>query len=71
MDPVTRIGERIAECREKAGLSQSGLARIIGTSQSAVSMIESGERNPSYAMLYKIAPALGLGLDTLVRGTHP
>jgi HTH-type transcriptional regulator, repressor for puuD len=54
------IGKRIAEIREHGGLSQSALARAIGTSQSAISQIESGERNPSYDMLRQIANAMGV-----------
>jgi len=54
------IGERIAEIREHGGLTQSALARAIGTSQSAISAIEAGERNPSYDMLRQIAEALGV-----------
>lgn len=41
-----------------AGWSQSALARHMCTSQSAVSQIESGKREPSYQMLVRIASAL-------------
>ena len=60
------IGTRIAEIREQAGLSQSALARAIGISQSAISQIESGERNPSYDMLRQLAQALGVSVPHLV-----
>jgi transcriptional regulator with XRE-family HTH domain len=60
------IGKRIAEIREQAGLTQSALARSIGTSQSAISQIEAGERNPSYEMLRQIADALGVSTPYLV-----
>ncbi len=48
------------------GLSQSALARGIGTSQSAISQIEAGDRNPSYDMLRQIAEALGVSVPYLV-----
>jgi transcriptional regulator with XRE-family HTH domain len=54
------IGKRIAEIREDSGMSQSALARAIKTSQSAISQIEAGERNPSYDMLRQIASAMGV-----------
>jgi HTH-type transcriptional regulator, repressor for puuD len=54
------FAKRLARLREDAGLSQSALARAIGTSQSAISQIESGDRNPSYEMIRQIADALGL-----------
>ena len=60
------IGPRIAEIREQVGLTQSGLARAVGTSQSAISQIEGGERNPSYDMLRQIAKALGVSVPHLV-----
>ena len=60
------IGARIAEIREDAGLSQSALARAIGSSQSAISQIETGERNPSYDMLRQIAAAMGVTVAYLV-----
>ena len=54
------IGKRIAEIREQGKLTQSALARAIGISQSAISAIEAGDRNPSYEMLRQIAAALGV-----------
>jgi len=60
------IGKRVAQVREEKGLSQSALAREMGTSQSAVSQIEAGERNPSYDMLRQIAVALKVSVAHLV-----
>ena len=65
-----KIGSRITEIREGAGLSQSGLARAIGTSQSAISQIEAGDRNPSFEMLRQIAEALNVSLPHLVGADH-
>ena len=61
-----QISGRIAEIREQAGFTQSALARAVGTSQSAISQIEAGERNPSYEMLRQIADALGVSVAYLV-----
>lgn len=60
------IGKRIAQVREEKGLTQSALAREMGVSQSAVSQIEAGERNPSYEMLRHIAAALHVSVPHLV-----
>lgn len=60
------IGKRITQVREEKGLSQSALAREMGVSQSAVSQIEAGERNPSYEMLRQIANALKVSVAHLV-----
>jgi transcriptional regulator with XRE-family HTH domain len=60
------IGKRIEEIRDQLGLSQSALARAVGASQSAVSQIEAGERNPSFDMLRQIAKALNVSVPHLV-----
>jgi transcriptional regulator with XRE-family HTH domain len=60
------IGKRIEAVREEGGLTQSGLARAMGVSQSAVSQIEAGERNPSYEMLRQIARAMNVSVAYLV-----
>ncbi|MDQ6830219.1 MAG: helix-turn-helix domain-containing protein [Gemmatimonadota bacterium] len=60
------FGERLARLREDAGLSQSGVARRIGASQSAVSQLEAGDRSPSYGMLVQLAEALGVSVPYLV-----
>ncbi|MFL5384734.1 MAG: helix-turn-helix domain-containing protein [Longimicrobiaceae bacterium] len=60
------FGARLARLREDAGISQSALARRINASQSAISQIEGGDRNPSYTMLCDLAEALGLSTAYLV-----
>lgn len=61
-----KFGDRLARIREDAGLTQSALARAVGTSQSAISQIEAGERNPSYEMIRQLATALGVKLAYLI-----
>lgn len=60
----TRVAIEIAALREKRGLSQTDLAKKIGTTQSAIARLE----NPNYGRaslptLEKIAKALGAKLD--------
>jgi transcriptional regulator with XRE-family HTH domain len=54
------FGERLAQIREDAGLSQTKLAERVGTSQSAISQMEKGDRKPSFDMLRQLAAALGV-----------
>jgi transcriptional regulator with XRE-family HTH domain len=49
------IGARLA-----AGLTQKQLAERLGTTQSAVDRLESGQRMPTLDTLYKLAAVLGL-----------
>lgn len=54
------FGRRLQEIRTDAGRTQSGLARALNTSQSAISQMEHGEREPSFQMLRRLAQALGV-----------
>ena len=63
------IGKRVAKVREAAGLTQSALAKKMGTTQSAVARIESGKQNVSTAMLRKISKALNKNLLTPTPGS--
>jgi len=62
------FGKRLAKVREDAGYTQSSLARAVGVSQSAISQIEAGERNPSYETIRQIAEAMKLSPAYLVGG---
>jgi len=62
------FGSRLAEIRSDAGFSQSSLAAAVGTSQSAISQLESGERQPSFDMLRRLANALGVSTSHLLGG---
>ncbi|KKU11686.1 MAG: Helix-turn-helix domain protein [Parcubacteria group bacterium GW2011_GWC2_45_7] len=53
----------IIEKRIEKGLTQAALARKIGTKQSAIARLESGNYNPSLAFLEKVAKALGTKLE--------
>jgi DNA-binding XRE family transcriptional regulator len=55
-----KLAIKIAKLREKKGLSQQQLAKLMGTSQQAVSRIESGEYEGfTLKTLEKIAEATG------------
>lgn len=54
-----KIKREIIKLRVDQGLSQKDLAERIGTKQSAISRLESGDYNPSIEFLSKVANALG------------
>lgn len=61
-----KIGDIIYDAREEAGLSQTQLAKMIGTQQSVISRLEDADyEGHSLAMLQRIAKALG---KTLIVG---
>jgi len=62
------IGFKIQRMRQAAGLTQTQLARMVGTAQSAIARIESGEyERLSLTTLLKVTHALGSSLDIQFR----
>ncbi|MBA3310987.1 MAG: helix-turn-helix domain-containing protein, partial [Nocardioidaceae bacterium] len=57
-DYLTRIGTLIRDARKHSGYTQTQLADVLGTSQSAVNRIERGHQNLSLEMLARIGEAL-------------
>lgn len=62
------FGKRLEAIRADIGLSQTALAERAGTSQSAISQMERGERKPSFGMLRKLAGALRVSPSHLLGG---
>lgn len=60
------LGARIARARERADLSQGGLAEHVGLTQSAISRIEAGERSVESLELAKLARALRISVLDLL-----
>lgn len=59
LQSIYEIKSQIIRLRIEQGLSQKDLAKKVGTRQSAISRLESGEYNPSIEFLDKIAHAFG------------
>jgi transcriptional regulator with XRE-family HTH domain len=54
-----KLGGLITSVRLHFGLSQSQLAKKIGTQQPSLARAEAGDVEPSFMFLYKIAKAIG------------
>ncbi|CAM3816432.1 MAG: UDP-N-acetylglucosamine 1-carboxyvinyltransferase [Actinobacteria bacterium] len=66
-----RIGMLIRDARKHRGLTQSQLADLLSTSQSAINRIEKGQQNLSLEMLARIGAALDSEIVALGAGpTH-
>lgn len=63
------LGERIARFRKAKGLSQEGLADLVGVSRQAVSKWELDEAQPDAAKLVLLAKALEVSTDQLLLGS--
>lgn len=62
------LANRFVELRKKMGLSQQELADAAGVTQASISNYESGKQIPSVNTADKIASALGVSLNELLRG---
>lgn len=62
LGPEFAFARMIIEKRIKNGLTQKELAKKIGTKQSAIARLESGEHNATLAFLQRVADALGTRL---------
>lgn len=63
-----QLGKIISSCREERGITQQALGKMIGTTQSAIARMESGEQNLSTGMLSKLSRALNKELVSVATG---
>lgn len=62
LGPKFDLARALIEVRTRAGLTQTELAKRMGTNQSAVARLESGRVYPSMRTLEKVARATGTRL---------
>ena len=63
---VADLGARIRWLRQDAGLTLDSLAAQSGVSRAMLSKVERGEKNPSLAVVTRIARGLGIPLSSLL-----
>lgn len=68
--PATKVrrGTRVAQARQKRGLSQQALASRIGVARSSVARIEIGASTPSLDLALALSRELGESVETLFGG---
>jgi transcriptional regulator with XRE-family HTH domain len=75
MDVRKRVGLNLRRLRHAKGLSQEELAHAADVHQTYLSGVEGAKRNPSIAVLDRIATALGSDISALFerpgRGKRP
>lgn len=62
-----QLGERIADARKNARLTQADVSQKLGVARTTVVAIEKGERRPSNAELVRIAEVLSVSVHALLR----
>jgi len=69
LDPVTAaLCSQVRQQRQKLGWTLEKMSTVCGVSRSMLSEIERGQSNPTLAVAYRIARALGISLGDLVDG---
>jgi len=64
---LARLGERVRAWRTASGTTRKTLAAASGVSERYLAQLESGRGNISVLLLRKIAHAMGVAIDSLVR----
>lgn len=71
MDVRQRVGRNVQELRHANGLSQEDLAHQAGIHPTYLSGVERGRRNPTVTVLQRIADALAVEIEQIVRRRRP
>ena len=66
MKELKEQGKKLREIREKKGLSLREAARKAVVSPTLLSLVETGKRKPTSALLVKLAPVLSVPQDELL-----
>jgi len=64
---VLQFGKKLREVRLKKNKSQGDVAKFLGVHRSYISGLERGKRNPSLVTVHKVAKALGISVNELLK----
>jgi len=62
---AARLYSRLLAIRTERGLTQAGLAELVGVSRKTINTVENGIFVPSTLLALKLAKALGLAVEEL------
>jgi len=62
-----KLGDNIKRIRLEKDISQTEIARLLDVSRGFISSIESGKRNPTLSTITRIAKAIGVSTDELLK----
>lgn len=63
----TKLGKNLKRIKSAKKLSQGAIARRLEVHRVYISGIENGKRNPTLATIQKLAEALGVSADELLK----
>ena len=62
-----QLGKNMKRIRAKKEMSQGDIARALEVDRGYISNIENGKKNPTIATIQKLANALGVSADELIK----
>jgi transcriptional regulator with XRE-family HTH domain len=62
-----RLGENLKRIRTEKDISQGDIARELGVDRGFISTIENGKTNPTLATITKLAKAVGVTTNELLK----
>ena len=68
---LAQLGERVRAWRGQHGMSRKSLSLACGVSERYLAQLEAGEGNMSVLLLRKVAHAMGVPVESLVREEEP
>ncbi len=66
-NPSERFGKNIRRIREKKDMTQGDICRACDLDRAYVSNLEAGKKNPTLATIERIAKALDVSIDKLMK----
>ena len=65
--PTSKLGKNIKRIREQKNMTQGDICRAVGLDRAQMSNIEAGKGNPTLATIEKIAQALDVAIEDLIK----
>lgn len=62
-----KLGRNLKRIRKEKGITQGDIVRALGMDRAFVSNIENGKTNPTLATITKLAKAVGVSTDELLK----
>ena len=62
-----KLGRNLKRIRKEKGISQGDIVRSLGMDRAFISNIENGKTNPTLATIAKLAKAVGVPIEDLIK----
>ena len=66
-DESKKLGQNLKRIRTKKAISQTSISKELGIDRAFISNIENGKTNPTLSTIAKLAKAVGVSIDILLK----